>query len=328
MSEGQIAEELRDGLRASWQRYVDMTVPLRPVLHDYCLRLTGDLWDAEDLAQDTLMRGFAKLGCITHEVHNPRAYLLRMATNAWIDSIRRREKGAEASRLDSAPRVSPPPTGEMHEASARLLELAPRERAAVLLKDVFDMSLNEIADILGTTSGAVKAALHRGRGHLVENVASKVPRASAPTAKLVDEFVVAYQAGDLSALLALVLDNATVENVGCGMEVGRDGVAPDFSFFHKVLEGHDEWPEEFRYESARVERVVFHGEPLAAWFVVRKGKEALEQIFRFEEREGRIAGLRAYAFCPETMGSFAEEIGVAVRTGLYRYPTPAPGEFY
>lgn len=61
MPGGEIPQELRDELRASWQRYVDLTAPLRPVLHGYCRRLTRDLWDAEDLVQETLVRAFATL---------------------------------------------------------------------------------------------------------------------------------------------------------------------------------------------------------------------------------------------------------------------------
>jgi hypothetical protein len=60
--------------------------------------------------------------------------------------------------------------------------------------------------------------------------------------------------------------------------------------------------------------------------VGRTGKEALASIFRFEEREGRIARIRTYAFCPETVRAVAEQRGMLAWTGLYRAPTPAPGE--
>ena len=50
------------------------------------------------------------------------------------------------------------------------MRLSPQERAAVVLKDVFDLSLEEIAEALGSTVGGVKAALHRGRGKLADEV--------------------------------------------------------------------------------------------------------------------------------------------------------------
>jgi hypothetical protein len=49
---------------------------------------------------------------------------------------------------------------------------------------------------------------------------------------------------------------------------------------------------------------------------------------RFEEEGGRIACIRAYAFCPEVMRELGEALGRRVRTGLYRFPTPAPGKTY
>jgi hypothetical protein len=69
----------------------------------------------------------------------------------------------------------------------------------------------------------------------------------------------------------------------------------------------------------------YEGEPIVLQLATRWGSEALEVVFRFEERDGRIARLRAYGFCPETMSAIGEALGLPVRTGLYRAPTPAPG---
>ena len=69
---------------------------------------------------------------------------------------------------------------EAREAGATLLaRVSPQERAAILLKDVFDFALDEIAEILATTPGAVKAALHRGREKLAEPQLAR-PRRVAP----------------------------------------------------------------------------------------------------------------------------------------------------
>ena len=92
-----------------------------------------------------------------------------------------------------------------------------------------------------------------------------------------------------------------------------------------VVHGHDEWPPQTRPDSVRIERVDFEGEPIVLLFATRWGSEALEVIFRFEEQDGRIARLRAYGFCPETIRAVGEALGVPVLTGLYRAPTPAPG---
>ena len=97
MADAELPDALRDELRAAWHRYLDLVAPLRPALHRYCRRLTGNLWDAEDLVQETLLRAFGTLGSLHQRVENPRAYLFRAATNVWIDTLRRR--GTEADAL-------------------------------------------------------------------------------------------------------------------------------------------------------------------------------------------------------------------------------------
>jgi hypothetical protein len=123
-----------------------------------------------------------------------------------------------------------------------------------------------------------------------------------------------------------MLDGGSVENVGCSMEFGRDQFPSEDSWFHKAVYGHPEWPAEFAYEAARIERALYQGEPIILGFATRRGREALEVALRIEEREGRIARLRGYAFCPETIREIGAVFGLRVRTGLYRYPTPAPGQ--
>jgi RNA polymerase sigma-70 factor (ECF subfamily) len=330
MTDLELPDELRDDLRAAWHRYIDLVAPLRPALHGYCHRLTRDVWDAEDLVQDTLLRAFGTLGSVFSRIENPRAYLLRTATNLWIDTVRRR--GTEAAALAEG---APPEAGAAADAGAvrdagsvLFQRLPPQERAAIVLKELFDYSLEEIAGVLGTTVGAVKAALHRGRTRLREPEGEPASRRPVPSVALVDRFVEGYRTADIPALLALMLDTASVENVGSSMDVGRAAFARSPGWFDGLVHGHPEWPPQFAYESARLERRPFHGEPILLGFATRRGREALESIIRLEEDDGRIARIRAYAFCPETMRAVGEELGLKVRTGLYRFPTPAPGKLW
>src|SRR5262245_2713701 len=102
---------------------------------------------------------------------NPRAYLTRIATNLWIDRVRRREleRSVLAGEMEEATVLGhdagDASTDEVRDAARALpVRLTPRERAAVLMKDVLDLSLDETASILKTSTAAVKAALHRGQG--------------------------------------------------------------------------------------------------------------------------------------------------------------------
>jgi RNA polymerase sigma-70 factor (ECF subfamily) len=324
----ELPDAMRDDLRAAWHRYLDRVAPFRPALHGYCRRLTGNLWDAEDLVQDALLRAFATLGSIHESIENPRAYLLRTATNLWIDAVRRRSREATALAAEAHEEAGSPETARVvRDAGATLLQrLAPQERAAVVLKEAFDMSLGEIAGVLATSVGAVKSALHRGRERLREPEDGSASRRPVPSAALVDRFVALFNAKDKAGLIALMLDAGQVENVGCSVAYGpRRSFEREDGWFHKAVYGHPEWPAVFRYEASRLERVVFEGEPLMLGLVTRWGNEALEQVLRIEEQDAAIARLRGYAFCPETIRAVGAALGLPVRTGLYRYPTPAPG---
>ena len=160
MAEFEIPDDLRNDTRAAWNRYVDLLAPFRPDLHRYCRGLTRNLWDAEDLVQETVIRGFGVLNSLQGNIDNPRGYLVRIATNLWIDALRRRSAEATALQTEAPVPSHTPDTSQRAEtraAGTRLMErLAPQERAAVLMKDVFDMSLDSIASALGTTLGAVK----------------------------------------------------------------------------------------------------------------------------------------------------------------------------
>lgn len=165
------SNELPRSVQTSWHRFLESVDALRPDLYRYCRHLTRSSWDAEDLAQDTMARAFVTLGQLGDEPPNPRAWLFRVASNLWIDQVRRRQREERlvTNIADTTAAIHPPNLQGAREAAGTLIgRLAPRERAAVVLKDALDFSLEETAEALSTTVGAVKAALHRGREKLVE----------------------------------------------------------------------------------------------------------------------------------------------------------------
>ena len=329
MSEFELPDQMRDELRAAWHRYIDLLIPIRPALFGYCRRLTGEVWEAEDLVQETLVRAFGTLGRVHDPIRNPRAYLLRIATNVWIDKLRRRAVESKALSESDTPTSTPAHEGGAVRDAGRVLaeRLAPQERAAVILKDVFDLSLEETAEVLETTLGAVKAALHRGRNRLREPETEAPPR-NVPTRAFVDRFVELFNAEDKPGLLKLLLDTARVENVGVSTGWGYEQKTGEHSWFDGALGGHPEWPKLFRFEARHADVAIYRDEPIVLFMVTRGGDEALEVVLRLEEQDGELSKLLSYAFCPETMRAVGEELGIPVRTGIYRYPTPEPGGFY
>src|SRR5262245_60333213 len=138
-----------------------------------------------------MLNGFGVLGRV-HSVANPPGYLVRIETNLWLDAVRRRAAAERAAERERNEQVSNQPNAdpaEVRDAAAVLMHmLGPQERAAFLLKEVFDMSLEQIAEVLATSVGAVKAALHRGRKRL-DAAPPTASRRPTPSARLVDRFV-------------------------------------------------------------------------------------------------------------------------------------------
>jgi RNA polymerase sigma-70 factor (ECF subfamily) len=255
---------------------------------------------------------------------NPRGYLVRIATRLWIDAARRR--GTEARRApELAPAASPlapDVAAQVRDAAGAALQRLPaQERAALVLKEVFEMSLDEIAAVLSTSVGAVKSALHRARERT--GTALEEPSARrAPSLALVDRFVACLEASDLSGLLALMLDGGTVEEYGGVLEVGRAQFERKGTWLWHSVHVHPDLPRELRPPKWVNERVVFHGEPLVLSFDPVAPGRPLMGIARFEEEDGRIARLRSYIFCPETLREVAGELGLATGPALYRFPVP------
>ncbi len=151
--------------------FIESIANLRPRMHRYCARMTGSALDGEDVMQEAIFEAYLKLGSFDATLPlGP--WLLRIAHNRCIDFLRRRQarREAEAEAEAATPALIHPSEAVgrgVDRAIERLvIALPPKERACVLLKDVFDYSLEEIADLVASTTGGVKAALNRGRGKL------------------------------------------------------------------------------------------------------------------------------------------------------------------
>lgn len=307
---------LASAVRGSWHQFLEAFEGLRPELYRYCRHLTRSPWDAEDLAQDVLARAFVTLGKLGAAPPNPRAWLFRVASNAWIDQ-QRRPRGAP--ELEPAGAVDPRTTREA--AGTLIARLAPQERAAVVLKDVFDLSIEDIAEALSTTPNAVKSALHRGRGKLVDE---PLAEDRVPTPAVLDAFVAAFEQRDLAAVTALLLDTSTVEVVGVTTEYGKQG-----KISWGMMFGSERLAESVGIEARfvqgalptppRRELRVHRGEPIVlAWYAHADG-EYVRAIDRVELDGEHIARLRNYFFTPDVLAEVCAELGVPFRSNGYLF---------
>lgn len=313
--------------RRSWHGFLSVYEPLRPELYRYCRYLTKSPWDAEDLAQDALARAFSTLSRMEHAPPNPRAWLFRMASNLWIDRVRR-ERSARADDLTQEPSApAPDPQATREAASTLVARLAPQERAALVLKDVFEFSLEEIAQALSTTVGAVKAALHRGREKLEEPEPDATRRA---VPEVVTAFCAAFNAQDIAGMTALLLDHAAIEVVSATIEAPADGKVLRALVFgvKRMARAAELGGMEGRFVRGvqpippRLELVFCRGEALLVSWYTHDDGEAVRAVTRLDVSDGRISRLRNYFFTPDLIEDVCRELGLPFRSNGYRWWLP------
>jgi len=142
-------------------------------LYTVAYRLTGNREDAQDLVQEVLLR--VRRGLETYQPGSLEGWLSRIATNAFLDDVRRRKRRPE-DLLPEDPDWVLPPTGGADEALAAevlpddiqgaLARLPEDFRAAVVLCDVVGLSYQEIGETLEVPVGTVRSRIHRGRAML------------------------------------------------------------------------------------------------------------------------------------------------------------------
>jgi RNA polymerase sigma-70 factor, ECF subfamily len=172
---------------ARYVAFLETITHLRPRLHRYCSRMTGSALDGEDVMQEAVFEAYRKLDTFD-DSRALSPWLFRIVHNRCIDFLRRRQVRQEAEAAVAGPElvlpIDPPGRGIDRAVERLVVGLPPKERACVLLKDVFDYSLDEIADLVDSTVGGVKAALSRGRAKLATLPGTPEPKLTLRTSEL------------------------------------------------------------------------------------------------------------------------------------------------
>jgi RNA polymerase sigma-70 factor (ECF subfamily) len=242
--DGGLLEAARDGDEDAFRRLVE---PRRAALHAHCYRMLGSLHDAEDALQDTLLRAWRSLHRL-QDPSSVGSWMYRIATNVCLDAIGRRpgrvlpvDYGPPSRGGDPGPPlaesvwVEPYPDAELGlegglaapEARyeqresvelafvAALQHLPGRQRAVLVLREVLGFSAREVAESLETTVAAVNSALQRARRTLAERLPERSQQATVRSLgdervrELVERFVDAFESGDVDAILAMLVEDAT-----------------------------------------------------------------------------------------------------------------------
>jgi RNA polymerase sigma-70 factor (ECF subfamily) len=282
--EGALLAAARSGDEVAFERLLE---PHRRALRAHCYRLLGSLHDAEDAFQETSLRTWRSL-----DRFEPRGsfhgWLYRIATNACLRAIERRERAPEALDMEEAwiaSYLQPFPDRLLDTEAAveereslglafvSVIQLLPaRQRAVLVLRDVLGWPARDVAELLDDSVASVNSALQRARATLErERAAGRLAREHAPAssdveAAVMGRFLAAWEALDVDGLVALLADDAVMTMPPEPMRlVGTDAIG---DFFRTVPAGGE-------LERIRLVPTRANGQPaFAAYFDDGRGFEA------------------------------------------------------
>ncbi len=230
-----LVEAARTGDERAFRALVE---PLGRELHAYAYRMLGGFHDADDALQDARLKAWRALA--TYEPRASfRAWMYRIVTNTCLDLLKVRSRRVMPQDVSPSIAPGPPttapradiawiepypdallPTAPSPEQAARLREgirlafvravqmLPPRQRAALILHDVLEWSVVEVARMLDTTEAAINSALQRARATLAR---PPTTTALAPRhAEIVERFVRAWESGNFDDFVELLASDAVM----------------------------------------------------------------------------------------------------------------------
>ncbi|MDL2410069.1 sigma-70 family RNA polymerase sigma factor [Rhizobium calliandrae] len=279
------------------ESFLAMVSELRPELHRYCARLTGSVIDGEDVVQEAIVKAYQTLQTLKAE-EALRAWMFRIAHNRALDLLRSRAlRAAEpleaASEMPDEEASDPLETLMRQEAIttavSRFVELPTMQRSIVVLKDVLDQSLDDIAGLLEISVDAVKGHLARGRTRLRE-INARAPKRSAKRVHLAENqrFVELFNRRDWESLRALLADDVKLHQATHAVRSGAD-VGMFFTIYA-------------RKEAIHLAVAWLEGQEVIAVF--ENGPAPRPHHFmRIEWRDGEIAFIRDYRYVPYVLES-------------------------
>ena len=274
---------------ARYLAFLETVSTRRPSLHRYCARMTGSVMDGEDVVQEALIEAYRKLEQFD-ESRPLKPWLFRIAHNRCIDFLRRKgvpgEAEAAAAVPDAVPPVEPSTLGIGKAVEHLVASLPPKERACVVLKDVFDYSLEEIAELVDTTVGGVKTALNRGRTKLASSpVASQSARSASPElVRIMQLYVDRFDRRDWDGVRELISADARL-----GVADRFAGKSADAPYFFNYNRGPWSW----KLAVGEVD-----GEP--AVVILRRGADTWTSysVIRVNVTGQKIERIANYIHCP------------------------------
>lgn len=259
----------------------------RPRLTRLAYRMLGSFAEAEDVVQDAWLRWSGR----EEAVDSPAAFLTRIVTRLCLDQM----KSARARRESYVGSWLPEPligTAEPAEDVAddltltlmlALERLSPLERAAFLLHDVFDVSLNEVARALDRDAAAVRQLAVRARRN-VQQARTRYPVEAADADRLARAFFDASRAGDVTALRTMLADDVLIQSDGGGRVLAFQNVIHGIERVLRLYAGLARKPS---HTPELLRALLIDGLP----GYISRDRGNLLQTTTLDIRDGRIVGI-------------------------------------
>jgi RNA polymerase sigma-70 factor (ECF subfamily) len=222
--------------------FIEQAAPFRAELIAHCYRMLGSVHDAEDLVQETYLRGWRGYQAF-EERAALRTWLYRIATTACLRALESRARRVLPAGLGDSSAdpntsldggfgayqwlepipdtlIEVPEEAVAVKQSVRLAvmtalqELPARQRAVLILRDVVQFSAAEVAELLESTPAAINSALQRARAHLAEVAPAEedaVEPDDATKRELLDRYCAAFENADIAALTELLQADVRLE---------------------------------------------------------------------------------------------------------------------
>ncbi|MEU5540094.1 RNA polymerase sigma-70 factor [Streptomyces sp. NPDC020362] len=261
----------------------DPFVTHRSLLFTVAYEMLGSAADAEDVLQESWLRWSA----VDHtQVHDPRAYLVRVVTRQALNRLRTLSRSREeyVGEWLPEPLLTSPDVAEDVEladsvsiAMLTVLEtLGPTERAVFVLREVFEMPYGEIAEAVGKSAAAVRQIGRRAREH----VAARRPRVQVSRSEqraVVERFLFALRTGQLQELMEVLAPDVVMITDGGGLVAAALAPIRGAEVVAKVLARANQVVTALRttavwLNGAPAGRIEFDGEPSAVSLLVADGR--------------------------------------------------------
>jgi RNA polymerase sigma-70 factor (ECF subfamily) len=159
-------------------------------VYNLAYRMLGNAAEAEGAAQETFLRAYTRLNTYDSE-RKFSSWLLAIASHHCIDRLRQRRFALSLDELppwrwlasSSRPEETVIRSEERDEIRQLLDQLPPHYRAAVILRYWYDLSYQEIAEVMETTESAVKSTLYRARRRLAQGTLANQNRQAVSLAQ-------------------------------------------------------------------------------------------------------------------------------------------------